>query len=58
VVLATERWWEGLPVFFSGAGKALLTAVLYAALLWIAEREQLMNGVRMVLELLGQRQHD
>jgi PST family polysaccharide transporter len=56
VVLATEEMWQGLPVFVSGAGKAILTTMLYAALLWLAEREQLVNGLRMVLELLGQRQ--
>jgi PST family polysaccharide transporter len=55
VAVATSAVWEGRPVWVAGVGKAFLAATLYGALLWVAEREQLLSGVRMVIDLLGQR---
>jgi PST family polysaccharide transporter len=52
VVAATSSVWAGQSPWLAGGGKALLAATLYAGLLWLGEREQLVNGVRMVRRLL------
>ena len=53
VVLALTPFWQTLSPRITLFAKALLITALYAALLWLAEREQLRSGWQMVWGVLG-----
>jgi O-antigen/teichoic acid export membrane protein len=48
VVFALTSFWNSLPLWAGFVGKGLLTTGLYGSLLWIAEREQLRAGWRVI----------
>jgi O-antigen/teichoic acid export membrane protein len=51
VVLATPLW-EALPLAASLAIKVILIPMLYLAILWLTEREQLRTGREMIWQII------
>jgi O-antigen/teichoic acid export membrane protein len=55
VMFFTQRVWDELPLPGALVGKALFSSLLYLAVLWLAERDQLRTGWEMVWGLLRPR---
>jgi hypothetical protein len=49
---ATTPLWAQLTAWGALIGKSAFTVLVFLGILWIAEREQLLTGIRMVLRLL------
>jgi len=55
IVLAAGPLWEEWGLWLSLAGKLALIPLVYAGVLWLAEREQILRGVELIRSLLPNR---